>query len=58
MRALQFAPVDQLPEGERANVAPLPDPELTKPNLYIKNCAAAHAVGDTSCRVANEAEVK
>ena len=58
MRALQFAPVDQLPEGERANVAPLPDPELTKPNLYIKNCAAARPVGDTSCRVANEAEVK
>ncbi len=58
MRALQFAPVEQLPEGERAAVAPLPEPSLTSPNLYIKNCAAARPAGDLSCRVANEAEVK
>lgn len=58
MRALQFGPVDELPEGERAAIAPLPDPALTSPNLYIKNCVAAKPFGSTDCRVANSAEVK
>ena len=42
----------------RAAVAPLPDPSVTTPNFYIKNCAAAQPSGSTSCVVANEAEVK
>lgn len=59
MRALQFGPVDELPASDgRAAVAPLPDPSVTEPNLYIKNCAMAKQPGSTDCRVANEAEVK
>ena len=59
MRAIEFGPVDQLPkEGERAAVAPLPDPSVTVPNFYIKACAMAQPCGSTSCVVANSAEVK
>lgn len=58
MRALSFAPVDKLPEGERANVAPLPAADLTEPNLYIVPCASAKPAGSTDCRVANKLEVK
>ena len=59
MRALEFGPVESLPQGDgRAAVAPLPDPEVTSPNLYIKNCAQAQPCGSLECRVANEAEVK
>lgn len=59
MRALQFGAVDSLPKGDgRASVAPLPDPSVTSPNLYIKNCAMAQPAASTDCRVANEAEVK
>lgn len=59
LRALQFGPVDSLPqEGVRANVAPLPDPSATNPNLYIKACAQAQPSGSTTCVVANTAEVK
>ncbi len=58
LRALQFAPVDQLPEGERANVAPLPEANVTNPNLYIVPCAASKPAGSTDCRVANKLEVK
>ncbi|MEF2650868.1 DMSO/selenate family reductase complex B subunit [Slackia piriformis] len=59
VRALQFAPVEKLPEkGVRADIAPLPDPRLTAPNLYINPCAASRPFGDTECRVANASEVK
>lgn len=59
MRALEFGPVEELNQGDgRAAVAPLPDPSVTTPNFYIKNCAAAQPSGSTSCVVANEAEVK
>lgn len=58
MRALEFKPIEELPaEGIRANIAPLPDPEATNPNLYIKPCAVAQPSGSTDCRVANESEV-
>ncbi|MGN0078594.1 MAG: DMSO/selenate family reductase complex B subunit [Coriobacteriales bacterium] len=59
MRALQFGPIDQLPQGDgRAFVAPLPDPAVTGPNLYIKNCANAQPTASSGCRVANKAEVE
>lgn len=57
-RALEFGPVEDLPDAERANVAPLPDPGVTSPNLYIKNCVHARPSGSLDCRVANEAEVR
>lgn len=59
MRAIEFGPIDQLEQGDgRAAVAPLPDPSVTTPNFYIKNCAAAQPCGSTSCVVANKTEVK
>lgn len=59
MRAIQFAPTDTLPqEGKRANVAPLPDPDVTTPNFFIKTCASSQPCGSTSCVVANKTEVK
>lgn len=59
MRALEFKPVDELPaEGVQAKVAPLPSPELTHPNLFIKECHVSQPCGSTSCRVANESEVR
>lgn len=58
-RALIFAPVGSLPNtGVRANIAPLPDPSLTSPNLYIKSCSQAQPSGSTSLEVANTTEVK
>lgn len=59
MRCLQFGPVSSLPsEGQRAAVAPLPEPELTQPNLYIKPCHVSKPSGSLECRVANKSEVK
>ncbi len=59
MRALEFKPVDDLPaDGVRADIAPLPDPALTKPNLYVKPCHTSQPFGSTECRVANESEVR
>lgn len=59
MRALEFAPVDQLSgKGTQAKVAPLPEPSLTNPNLFIKECHVSQPCGSTSCRVANESEVR
>lgn len=59
MRAIEFGPVDEVSaKGRRADVAPLPDPALTSPNLYINACAASRPFGSTDCRVANASEVK
>lgn len=58
LRAIQFGPIDELPEGTRAAIAPLPDPSYTSPNLYIRECHVSRPVGDTSCTVANKSEVK
>lgn len=59
MRAIEFGPVENLPkDGERAAVAPLPDPGVTTPNFYIKACASSQPCGSTSCVVSNKAEVK
>ncbi len=59
MRALQFGPADEMAKlGERAALAPLPDPANTTPNLYVKACEHAKPSGSTDCVVANTAEVK
>ena len=59
MRAIDFGPMEKLEQGDgRAAVAPLPDPSVTTPNFFIKNCAAAQPCGSTSCVVSNVAEVK
>lgn len=57
-RALEFGPVDKMAKlGERANIAPLPAPSYTNPNLYIKACADALPVGDEDGKVVNPLEV-
>ncbi|WP_165053577.1 MULTISPECIES: 4Fe-4S dicluster domain-containing protein [unclassified Adlercreutzia] len=57
MRCIEFGSIDELPRGTRAAVAPLPDPSVTQPNLYINECAAAQPFGSLDCRIANAAEV-
>lgn len=57
-RALEFGPVDKMAKlGERANIAPLPAPSYTNPNLYIKACADALPVGGEDGKVVNPLEV-
>ena len=57
-RALEFGPVDKMAKlGERANIAPLPAPSYTNPNLYIKACADALPVGGEDGEVVNPLEV-
>ena len=56
-RALFFAPIDELPSSEeRANVAPLPAADFTKPNLYLKKCANMQQAG-ASVTISNILEV-
>lgn len=58
LRALEFGPVDEVSgKGERANIAPLPDPSYTSPNLFIKPCDDARPVDATEGLVANPLEV-
>ena len=55
-RALDFGTVEDMQKlGERANIAPLPDPSETTPNFFIKAYADAQPVG--SAEVANPLEV-
>ena len=57
-RALDFGPVEEMKKkGELANIAPLPDPSYTHPNLYILPCADAEPAGDASAKVVNPLEV-
>jgi DMSO reductase iron-sulfur subunit len=56
-RALVFAPIDELPKSERANIAPLPDPSYTNPNLYIKACSQSKPAGSTELMLSNAPEV-
>ena len=41
--------------GERGNIAPLPDPSETTPNIFIKASADAQPVG--AAEIANPLEV-
>lgn len=57
-RALKFGPVDEMSKrGERGNIAPLPQPTYTKPNLFIKASADALPAGDENGKVVNPLEV-
>lgn len=58
MRALDFGPVEEIVEqGDRADVAPLPDPSNTMPNFFIKKAGCTKPVDDESGHVANPLEV-
>lgn len=58
LRALDFGPVEEISKlGERASIAPLPDPSLTNPNLYVKACKDAQASAEGTGKVVNTLEV-
>ncbi len=59
LRALEFGPIDELRAkyGDRADIAPLPDSGMTKPNLVIKANRHARPTGDTTGRILNVREV-
>ncbi len=57
-RALEFGPVEDIAKrGERGNIAPLPEPHYTNPNLYIKPSADAKPAGSADGKVVNPLEV-
>ena len=57
-RALDFGPVEDMAKlGERAAIAPLPDPAATVPNLFIKPPADARPAESKDGAVANLLEV-
>ncbi|OUO87597.1 dimethyl sulfoxide reductase subunit B [Gordonibacter sp. An230] len=57
-RALDFGTVEEMSKlGERGNIAPLPEPSYTNPNLYIKPSADALPAGHEDGKVANPLEV-
>lgn len=58
MRALQFGPVKELPKADYADIAPLPNPAATGPNLYIKKCHVSVPFDSKDVRVSNKSEVK
>lgn len=58
-RALDFGPVEEmLAMGERADLAPLPDPSETIPFFYVKPCVDARPSGSKEGRIANPLEVR
>lgn len=60
MRALEFGPVEDMSQkGARANIAPLPAPDGTGPNLYIKEPKSAEPADSPSegSRVVNTDEL-
>ena len=55
-RALDFGDAEEMAKmGERGNIAPLPDPSETTPNIFIKASADAQPVG--AAEIANPLEV-
>ena len=57
-RALDFGTVEEMSKlGERGNIAPLPEPSYTNPNLYIKPSADALPAGHEDGKVVNPLEV-
>ena len=54
-RALDFGTAEEMAKmGERGNIAPLPDPSETTPNIFIKASADAQPVG--AAEIANPLE--
>jgi anaerobic dimethyl sulfoxide reductase subunit B (iron-sulfur subunit) len=60
MRALEFGPIGQLVEkfGDNRTVFPLPNPELTKPALYIKPHPDSGRASELGASIINREEVK
>ena len=57
-RALSFGTVDEMAKlGERGNIAPLPKPSYTNPNLYIKASVDARPTDDVEAKIVNPLEV-
>ncbi|OCG10344.1 dimethylsulfoxide reductase, chain B [Gilliamella sp. wkB178] len=58
-RALDFDEIDKLRQryGAECNIAPLPNSQLTKPNIVIKPHPQAKPSGDTQGKVLNPEEV-
>lgn len=58
MRCLEFGDAAEMAEkGERAAIAPLPDPAGTTPNFFIKASDCTKPFDDTTGHVANPLEV-
>ena len=56
--ALSFGTVEEMAKlGERGNIAPLPAPTYTNPNLYIKPSADARPADDAEAKIVNPLEV-
>lgn len=57
-RALDFGTIEDMAAmGQRANIAPLPEPTHTNPNLYIKASSDAIPSGSVDAQVVNPLEV-
>lgn len=58
-RAIHFGPVEDMEQmGERAAIAPLPDPKFTHPNLYIKSGEVQRPFDTDEGMILNTMEVK
>lgn len=59
LRALDFGPVDELRAkyGDRADIAPLPDPKLTEPSLIVSTGRNARMTGDKTGQILNPTEL-
>lgn len=59
LRCLEFGDIEELRAqyGDLAQLAPLPDPSQTGPNLTMKSNAAAESADAATGRIANEKEV-
>ncbi|MBR2834397.1 MAG: 4Fe-4S binding protein [Coriobacteriales bacterium] len=57
--ALRFGDVEEMSAlGERISVAPLPDAEVTGPNIYVKPCRDAQPAGSDAVAVINPLEIE
>ena len=59
LRALDFGTVEEMSaKAPRADIAPLPEPSLTAPNLYVLNSACARPSGSHDAAITNMEEVR
>ena len=58
-RVLKYGPIDELraEHGSEAGIAPLPEPELTEPNLVITPHRQAQPIAAATGRIANPEEI-
>ena len=59
LRALDFGPIDELRAkyGDKADIAPLPPSNLTRPSLVLKGARTARPSGDEAGKIRNRKEV-